>query len=767
MESLCFQQPMKERLKRTFFKILIDAPAIWRAFFIAVPPLAVLFGGRYWICKDLKRGVWEQFFLTTLGELELFTVTFLFVAFGLHLTEKRVYAQRAILIISTLVATSYLILHSVDIGFFLLTGSRLDLDALIVFLHELETVWPVVRSEVGWKHLLAIFLMLGSMLCAALIKVPKVKTHLIVRVGCLALYPLVHIAYVTTPLPTSHLRGLERSLASLLGAEYVIMLKESPLPVEASAVEPLQVSISEPEQPKPNVIIFILESTGLKHTSLGTKLDTTPNLTRLAEEGLWVKDASAIVPHTTKALISILCGDWPQLKTAVPEAQPGGLTPSCLPQLLETNGYRTAFFQPARQTFENRLGLVHAMGFDFFRAKESLNSYRYESSNYFGLDDQAMIDPSIQWLKEGEKPFFITYLTLASHHKYTLPSKIQPKYSGTEERYKHLSTVYYVDQVLGNLIERLEKEDLMRNTLLIVLGDHGEAMGEHGRKQHDLILWQEGLSIPMVLYGPDVLEKTGVIEGVRQQIDILPTVLDITDLRVSQGTPKGTSLLKPVPEDRKTYHACWRERRCLGMRLGNIKFIDHYQNKTWEYFDLSTDPEETNNLASEQDETILKQYRDELRTWKRKEKGRYLEQKKQWKANIVSQESSEDSLATWDGLSLLGCQLQNDKVYRNETPWMRCNWRAEKPIQSMRNVEIRMQYRGKKVKRQTWEPTDDVLPVYRWPTGRRIQDDIPLKIPRGFRGSVKLDIGWSDSRGQNLLTDEGREWFRTLEFKIQ
>ena len=758
---------MKERLKTAFFRYLPDGKTIGRAFLLCFPSLVILLGGRYWICHDLKKGMWKQFFLTTLGELELIAGTAIVIAFLLQfLVDKKNLRRIALAIIAPLL-TGYMMLNSVDVGFFLLTGARLDLDSIFVFIQELETVWPVVRSEVGGLHLLALVLMLLSMLGASWVRIPLNKVHWSIRIGFLLLYPAARITYVSTPLPKSSLRGLERSLSSLLIEEYSILLQESPLPSSPEEIIPIQVEEKDPQKEKPNIIIFILESTGLKHTSLGSKLETTPNLKRIADEGLWVKDANAIVPHTTKALINILCGDWPQLQTAVPEAEPGGLTQSCLPNLLESVGYQTAFFQPARQTFENRLGLVHAMGFDFFRAKESLNSRRFEKSNYFGLDDQAMIAPSLKWLKKTEKPFFITYLSLASHHKYTLPSKVKPKYSSKKERYKHLSTVHYVDQVLGNLLEELEKEKLMENTLLIVLGDHGEAMGEHGRKQHDLILWQEGLSIPMVLYGPDVLSKTGVIDGLRQQLDILPTVLDIADLKVTQGSPKGTSLLDSVPEDRKTYHACWRERRCLGMRIGKHKFIDHYDRKKWQYYDLSTDPKEKKNLADQQDPQKLKEYREELRTWKRREKGRYNLLLEEWKTTATSQKSTEEALGTWDGISLLGCQLQGKEVFRNETPWIKCSWRAASPIQEMRKVKFRMTYWGKKYKYQTWKPMSNVLPVYRWPIDQKIEDEIPLKIPRGYRGSLKIDVSWIDSKDRTIANESGEEWIRALEFKIK
>ena len=111
---------------------------------------------------------------------------------------------------------------------------------------------------------------------------------------------------------------------------------------------------------------------------------------------------------------------------------------------------------------------------------------------------------------------------------------------------------------------------------------------------------------------------------------------------------------------------------------------------------MSTDPKEKKNLADQQDPQKLKEYREELRTWKRKEKGRYNLLLEEWKTTATSQKSNEEGLATWDGISLLGCQLQGKEVFRNETPWIKCSWRAASPIQEMRKVKFRMTYWGKK-----------------------------------------------------------------------
>ena len=91
-------------------------------------------------------------------------------------------------------------------------------------------------------------------------------------------------------------------------------------------------------------------------------------------------------------------------------------------------GYRTAFFQAARGSFENRTGLVHNLGFDLFLSREAIGRPDMEENSYFGVPDMAMLAPGLSWSAQpSEQPFFATYLTLASHHDYKVPSDWSPK----------------------------------------------------------------------------------------------------------------------------------------------------------------------------------------------------------------------------------------------------------------------------------------------------------------------------------------------------
>ena len=110
------------------------------------------------------------------------------------------------------------------------------------------------------------------------------------------------------------------------------------------------------------------------------------------------------------------------------------------------------------------------------------------------------------------------------------------------------------------------------------------------------------ISLSTFLYASAYIRRkfnsgTGVISGPRQQIDILPTVLELVGAKVLTGVTRGVSLFSNVSEDRTLYFSCWRERRCLSKREGLKKFIEHYGRRTWEMYDLSTDRKEKKNLS--------------------------------------------------------------------------------------------------------------------------------------------------------------------------
>jgi arylsulfatase A-like enzyme len=229
-----------------------------------------------------------------------------------------------------------------------------------------------------------------------------------------------------------------------------------------------------------------------------------------------------------------------------------------------------------------------------------------------------MLDPALAWIDEQSCPFFLGVLTLTPHHDYGIPDGFPATaWSGDENLNNYLNTVAYVDRFVGKLFAGLEARGLIDNTIFVVAGDHGEGFGEHGRTQHDSVIWEEGLRVPLIVRGPGI-EPGSAVTGLRQLQDIPPTILRMLDLEVPTELD-GLDLFTSLGHER-VFASCWPDERCMAMIEGNQKVIDHYEHQGEQMFVLDDDPLEENDVASvgenpayvEMAVALMRQWRDDV-----------------------------------------------------------------------------------------------------------------------------------------------------------
>ena len=404
---------------------------------------------------------------------------------------------------------------------------------------------------------------------------------------------------------------------------------------------PLKWQSNNPHELK-NIVFIILESVRTDATTpYPPHADITPFLNSLAKTGVMVESAHAVMPHTTKSLVSILCGLPPDIRFALTETSEGGIIGPCLPHLLRPLGYKSAFFQPAIQSFENRTGLIQNMGFDHFVAKENVDSNKFEEPNYLGMEENALISPVMGWVDNQKNPFFLSILTLSSHHNYQTPrhfSKKQYEENGRKNWSNYLNTIRYQDLFIKKVYEEFSKRNLLDETLFVILGDHGEAFGEHNTYFHDSNPYQHGLHIPLILHNPILFPKHQRIKGLRQTIDLVPTLAELFHFRTVQGNYRGHSLFQPVP-NRILFSSCWLENQCYVRFENNEKFIYNTQGKQYsDFFNIKKDPTEQNNLIFTLPQKRIDQYIKEIENWKNEINGLYHTHRNFQKNTFVSNE---------------------------------------------------------------------------------------------------------------------------------
>ncbi len=352
----------------------------------------------------------------------------------------------------------------------------------------------------------------------------------------------------------------------------------------------------------PNLVLFILESTRYDHTTLSGDASPadTPNLLALAQRGFTAHNTRAVVPHTSKSIFSILCARTPTMQQKLVETS-ADLNVQCLPSILAEAGYDTAFFQSAQGVFEERPRLVDKLGFDHFAAWEEIGGQKV---GYLASDDESLSVPLVRWIDEvgaQARPFFATLLTSAAHYPYRLPAPSRKRareeglpHGTAAERFARL--IEAEDHMLGVITKALRARNLLDDTIIVVVGDHGEGFGAHGVKQHDNNYYEEGLRVPFVMAGPGVpvMER----RDNASLVDVTPTVLSALGIALddaARSTIDGyDAMAGDFPTDRPRWFGCFLELRCRGFVLGMSKLIyEPRSNEAW-YYDLAVDPNERN-----------------------------------------------------------------------------------------------------------------------------------------------------------------------------
>jgi lipoteichoic acid synthase len=388
-------------------------------------------------------------------------------------------------------------------------------------------------------------------------------------------------------------------------------------PTEHPAAHASLVQTSQTE--KRNVVLIHLESTRAESvTPYNENLETTPFLNELAKSSLLAERAYTVVPHTSKASVSVNCGIEPHLVQPTTEAAPDGIPVPCLADLLKDQGYRTGFFQSSTKDFEEFEGLVKNFGYEDYYPLESIDTEGFEPTNYFGYEDDILLKPSEEWLKGHEdEPFLAEYLMGTGHDDYQCLSTRygSEDFSEEDDLNRYLNCLRYQDIFLKNLFDQYKELGLYDNTIFVLYGDHGEGFGEHGRFQHDDTMWEEGLKVPFLIHAPGWFTNGERVKGLSNHTDILPTVLDMLGYEVKDGQYPGYSLLHSLPKDRTLMFSCFHDKACMASIKGSEKYIYHHGNQPDEFFDLSKDPLEKENLADQEGKEI-EERREALLQWR-------------------------------------------------------------------------------------------------------------------------------------------------------
>jgi len=293
--------------------------------------------------------------------------------------------------------------------------------------------------------------------------------------------------------------------------------------------------VAEGLEERPNVLLVVLEGIGY-----GSMKQLMPNLDSFANKNTSYSRFITQQRQTNRGLYPLLCGDYPNLlakrsKTDHLILYPG--TTDCLPKRLRRDGgYRTSFIQAARLEFMHKDKFTKVMGFD--RSLGSGDFTKSPHSNQWGLDDLSLMGhvvDEVGRLDAGEGPWFVTVLTVGTHHPYNAPGFLVPRYE---------DAVNHTDRAVLHLLDALRREGLDDNLLLIITTD--EAAGPPYQKEPFALGQNHGILIA----SHEMLPKKLIMSNVYTQSDLMISLLDI--LRVDPTGAMGRSVFRRYRENTRS-----------------------------------------------------------------------------------------------------------------------------------------------------------------------------------------------------------------------
>ena len=307
-----------------------------------------------------------------------------------------------------------------------------------------------------------------------------------------------------------------------------------------------------PRGKKYNIIFYLFESTPscyLKVKCNGSFVMKTWN--RLAKNSFIANNHYANYPLSANALLSIMTSSYGLFtKDHIIQKYPK-IKLKTASEFLKDQGYRTFFIHTGELGYAGQHRFLRGRKFDkIIELKDMEHIPPYNKRVGWGLDERAMIKPAVEFIqKDKEKPFFAVFMPVNPHHPYAIPdaefdiTKKMPDNGDFKKRAlkNYLNSLHFADAALGQLIDTLEKNGLMENTLVFLIADHGEAFYQHRMNyNHPLFIYEENVHVPFMIYNKSIFSEPFYYDGISRHIDILPTLLDI--LQIKKGFETGRCL---------------------------------------------------------------------------------------------------------------------------------------------------------------------------------------------------------------------------------
>jgi len=361
--------------------------------------------------------------------------------------------------------------------------------------------------------------------------------------------------------------------------------------------------VETPRCPGCNVIVILVDTLRADHLPCyGYERNTAPNLCGLAEEGFLFENMHANSPSTKTSVASLFTSMLPSQHKSIYNQDVLNDDLTTLAEMLAEHGYHT-YAVNANPVIKTKFN--YDQGFETWTDRLAMAG-KVNRVIFAALDGY-------------EQPFFLYLHYMDPHSPYTSPGRyhryFNPGYEGPltgrppyeadyfashPDELEQLVALYdndirYVDDNIGELLEKLKEKGLYRDSLIVFLADHGEMFLEHGSFEHSNSVYTEVIDVPLIIRPPNQTKR--IVETPVQTVDILPTLLSMLDIEVD-GRFMGRSIF-PLIGRGETRPIISEQHRGLGNRsqetaliLGDFKLIKQLKQGTHLLFDTRKDPQE-------------------------------------------------------------------------------------------------------------------------------------------------------------------------------
>lgn len=350
---------------------------------------------------------------------------------------------------------------------------------------------------------------------------------------------------------------------------------------------------------RPNVILISIDTCRPDYLGCyGEREGLTPHIDAVAGESVRFDSVISSVPLTLPSHCSMLTGTIPP-RHGVHDNINYRLAEDnvTLAEHFRDHGYQTAAFVAAF-VLDSRFGL--AQGFETY--DDHLDASMTITGGYPERRGDEVTRAATAWLdSQGEQPFFLFVHYFDPHDPYQPPEPFASNFADDP----YAGEIAYTDQCIGTLIARLKDLDLYDSSLVIITGDHGESLGEHGENEHGFFIYHSTTRVPLIIKTP-YHQRQAVVSQTVGVIDIAPTLSALAGLeppKTMQGRDLSVLLTgqKPAPEQRFLYSESLTASKygcspLLGVQDDHWKYI---QTSESELYDLASDPHETMNVIAE------------------------------------------------------------------------------------------------------------------------------------------------------------------------